>query len=260
MFNMPNQDLAALSAVFVPMIVFYVLLFGVLIVSYVLSSIGLFRMAKARSISNCWLAWIPYGRDWLLGKISGDLKFGNRTVKRTPLWLLLIPIIITVVVAVMYVIIIVIAVMSAIAAERSGMGPHEFMPMIFSTTTIFTFSVVVVTIALSILSGLFFYMAYYQVYSQYKETGTAVFYLLLALFVPLANSILLYRVSGMPLLNTAQPEPAPQNTAPAPEPAPAPAPDPAPQQQPPQDGANAENPQDNQPAPENADTQNTDQN
>ena len=37
---------------------------------YVMRALGLYRIAKRRGIHRPWLAWIPCGRDWLLGCIS----------------------------------------------------------------------------------------------------------------------------------------------------------------------------------------------
>ena len=40
------------------------------IVSYVLSAVGIYRIAKRRGIHHAWLAWVPVGNSWLLGSIS----------------------------------------------------------------------------------------------------------------------------------------------------------------------------------------------
>lgn len=43
---------------------------------FILEGIGLFKIAKENNIKNSWLAWIPFGQSYLLGKIIGDKVWG----------------------------------------------------------------------------------------------------------------------------------------------------------------------------------------
>ena len=45
------------------------------VVSYVLSAVGMYRIAKRRGIHHAWLAWIPIGSSWLLGSISDHYQY-----------------------------------------------------------------------------------------------------------------------------------------------------------------------------------------
>ncbi|MBQ4641750.1 MAG: hypothetical protein IJB47_03970 [Oscillospiraceae bacterium] len=47
--------------------------FGIL--SYVLLSMGLYKIANRRQIRNSWLAWIPVGNMWILGSISDQYRY-----------------------------------------------------------------------------------------------------------------------------------------------------------------------------------------
>ena len=59
------------SYFFALVITFFVLLpYFYLLLMHILQSLGLQRLAKRRGIHHSWLAWIPCGRDWLLGAIS----------------------------------------------------------------------------------------------------------------------------------------------------------------------------------------------
>lgn len=188
-------DMAAMFAVLLPVLILYVAIFIFLIAGYVISSIGLYRMARARGISAPGLAWVPIGRDWLLGSISGDLRLGNFTLKNTRLWLVLVPVICVAAVMVIYFVLIFAAIFSAMF---SAMSSSESA---FAATILPWFiGLGLVVITASITVNLLFYMAYYQVFSQYKEPSSAVFYLVLSILVPLANPILLLRVSSMPIL------------------------------------------------------------
>lgn len=45
------------------------------LVAYVLSSIGIYTIAKRRGIHNPWLAWLPIGNHWIVGCISDQYQY-----------------------------------------------------------------------------------------------------------------------------------------------------------------------------------------
>lgn len=54
-----------------------VLLFALLfsVACYILSSLGVYTLAKRRGIHHPWLSWIPYGDMWILGSISDQYQY-----------------------------------------------------------------------------------------------------------------------------------------------------------------------------------------
>ena len=57
------------------LLLFYFLALAFSVVSYVLSAVGMYRIAKRRGIHHPWLAWIPVGSCWLLGSISDHYQY-----------------------------------------------------------------------------------------------------------------------------------------------------------------------------------------
>lgn len=57
----------------------FVLVLGV--ASYVMTSLGLYKIAKRREIPDPWMAWLPFACDWLIGKIADEYD-GRNGVKR----------------------------------------------------------------------------------------------------------------------------------------------------------------------------------
>ena len=57
------------------MSVFYVLMMGFAVVSYILTGKSLSAIARRRGIEKPWLAWVPVGCDWLLGCISDQYRY-----------------------------------------------------------------------------------------------------------------------------------------------------------------------------------------
>ena len=44
------------------------------LVGWVLSSVGLHKVAKRRGIRHAWLAWVPIGSEWVLGSVSDQYQ------------------------------------------------------------------------------------------------------------------------------------------------------------------------------------------
>lgn len=62
-----------------------------ILVGYVLYGIGLYGMARNAGIGNEWLAFIPFARKYLQGKLGGPITIHGKTIKQPGLWLLLLP-------------------------------------------------------------------------------------------------------------------------------------------------------------------------
>ena len=72
-------------------LIVYLLCMAFSVVSYVLSAVGMYRIAKRRGIHNAWLAWVPVGNGWLLGSISDHYQYvaKHKTTKRRRVLLIL---------------------------------------------------------------------------------------------------------------------------------------------------------------------------
>lgn len=53
-------------------LLFYVGIIGVCIADYIMSSLGLYRLASRRGIAKPWLAWIPVANAWTVGAIVDE--------------------------------------------------------------------------------------------------------------------------------------------------------------------------------------------
>lgn len=57
------------------MLIYYLLIAGYAILNYVLYSLSTYSIAKRRGIHNPWLAWLPFGSEWILGSISDQYQY-----------------------------------------------------------------------------------------------------------------------------------------------------------------------------------------
>lgn len=56
-------------------LVAYLLTFGLMIVMYILQSLGIYTIAQRRGIKNPWMAWLPVTNMWILGSISDQYRY-----------------------------------------------------------------------------------------------------------------------------------------------------------------------------------------
>jgi hypothetical protein len=63
-----------LAGYFAAMILFTVVLLIVGIIAYILMAMGLYKLAQNHNIENPWLAWIPIGNFYIIGKLIKSLN------------------------------------------------------------------------------------------------------------------------------------------------------------------------------------------
>lgn len=148
---------------------------------YVLTSLGLYTIAKRRAISKAWLAWIPVVDCWLLGCISDQYRYvarGQVKSKRKSLLVL------TIVQMVLWIAILVTAVVAGIGLIGSpawGMGQMYWMQSLMVPGMVLgglCLPLAGVTIAKTIIT----YMALYDLYASCAPDNCVVFLVLSILF------------------------------------------------------------------------------
>ena len=55
------------------------------IAAYVLTALGLYKIAQKQGEPNAWLAWVPVAQLYIIGKIIAELKLGTLTIPRMDL-------------------------------------------------------------------------------------------------------------------------------------------------------------------------------
>lgn len=73
------------------MLVFLGIVLLCCLVGWILSSMGLHKIAKRRGIAHAWLAWLPIGREWVLGSVSDQYEHlvQNKITSRRKILLIL---------------------------------------------------------------------------------------------------------------------------------------------------------------------------
>ena len=56
-------------------LVYCLFAFGLSIAAYVLSSLGVYTIAKRRNINHPWMAWVPVANGWVVGSLADQYRY-----------------------------------------------------------------------------------------------------------------------------------------------------------------------------------------
>ncbi len=190
------------------------MLFG--IVSYVLTSLALYTIAKRRGINHPWLAWIPVANYWLIGSLSDQYQYvvrGRNCSKRK--WLLILEIL-SYALAVAAMIFAGTMLVQVVAAAMGGSGEAYLMDIVLGSL-MRILGVCLPLLGIGIAVAIIYYMALYDIYKSMDPSNCVLFLVLSILFGVTQPFFLFFnrnKEQGMP--------PRKQNPAFAPEQTPSP--------------------------------------
>ena len=185
----------------IAILVFLLGFWGILIIvslaSYVLRGLAILNMSKARGLSNGWLGFVPFLYLYQFGTLAGEIEVGNKKIKNTGLWLLVLPMVSSVVITISYMLLFI---PMLIMTARMEIDPNADWGYLFLLLIIgilvFVVAIVIVQLAINLLRGL----VLHKIFSHYHAGQKPVFYMLVCLFLVMAEPILLYAHSKKPLL------------------------------------------------------------
>ena len=163
-----------------------ILLFGgLLLADYIMSSLGLMRLAKRRNIPSPWLSWIPVASSWITGSLVDEYDFRNGFSRGWKHWLLWST---------------TAAIVSLIWYTVESITVEELMQHYYNSAHIGIIALrlficlIVLIIAGSITNGLN-YVCMFKIYES-TVPEKALKYFLISLLVPLGQPICLLLCSG----------------------------------------------------------------
>lgn len=176
-----------LIGVVIGVMILYLVVIGVAIANYIMSSLAIYKLASRRQISNPWMAWLPFANDWIVGKITDDYDERNGIKRKWRVVLLVLSLISVIGFVVTYVSMIVW--MFSITAQYEYSEPpvgEIFGGMAF---------VYVVLIVVALVATAYTFCKAICIYKIFESTvpKKSVKYMLLYLMVPLAGAICLLK-------------------------------------------------------------------
>lgn len=157
---------------------------AVSIATYVFESLGLYRIAERR-VGNGILAWVPFARKWLLGKVADQYEEASHNkktkYKTVLLWLSIAPAAIYAVMMVVYLI-----AMVSVGIESGYIDDEASLAIMIP---------ILILLLLYFISyvayGVFYFLALYRLYKSCDEKNTVV-YLVLSILVGITRPIFIF--------------------------------------------------------------------
>ena len=81
------MKLSAMMGVLAVVLVVFLIALGVIVTIYVLGAFGAYRLAKRRGMQNAWLAWLPVGQEYILGKMSDGISAEDPPYQKKGWWI-----------------------------------------------------------------------------------------------------------------------------------------------------------------------------
>ena len=175
--------------------------FGLAVLTYVLSSLGIYTVAKRRGIHNAWLSWVPVANVWILGSLSDQYRYVAKGQVKAKRKALIIMEIINAAVLVILVCVLVGAIVGVVTDAAMGYASEEelFMSVVGPIMGVMVLMLPLAGLSIAIL--VVRYMALYDIYMS-MEPENAVLYLVLSIFFNVTEPFFLFfnrqKDKGMP--------------------------------------------------------------
>lgn len=148
---------------------------------YVLTALGLYTIAKRRSINKAWLAWVPVVNCWLIGCISDQYRYvvrGEVKSKRKSLLIL------TVVQLVLGIALLSAGIVTGVSAANSAIFDASWGRIMDSILVplIVTLSLLLPLAGVAIAKAIIYYMAMYDLYTSCAPENNVLFLVLSIIF------------------------------------------------------------------------------
>lgn len=166
------------------------------LIGYVLYGVGLYGMAKNAGIGNEWLAFVPFARKYLQGKLGGPIVIGGKTIKMPGLWMLLLPFFVGMASGFLAGIVIV------LLAAGIVIGSNAFL-MIPVSGVAFLAGIIIfllILVGAAAKSGLRALIDY-QILSRYCQGNVLVLHIVFSVLLPLYEAVIFFYYRRKPFLN-----------------------------------------------------------
>lgn len=154
------------------------------IVLYVMMSWGMYSISKRRGISKPWLAWIPYGQNWILGAISDHYQLaakGKETSRRKVLLGLSLGVMAAAAVVIAgYVVLIVVAAGQLIVPVSDAASSADSSMVIMVLILLGMIFFLLLEVAIAVVYSVFTYIALFDLFRSCNP-DTGVLFLILSI-------------------------------------------------------------------------------
>lgn len=151
------------------------------IATYVLSSLGLYTIAKRRGLNHPWLAWIPVVSVWIVGSLSDQYRYVVRGENKSKRKVLLTLSIISAVLCVAMVVTAIAMAVQAVAGAVGGISDEAMLEAIVGPL-LGVVGLCLPLIGIAIAYAVIYYMALYDVFKSLDPDNCVLFLVLSIIF------------------------------------------------------------------------------
>lgn len=180
-----SSENLALGVIFA-FVLIYLLLFGILIATYILQSLSLHTLARRRGIASPWLAWLPYGNYWIIGSLARDYDKQNNIQRRWDKTLLTLSIVFSASYLIIYFAVIFGTLITMLNMDAATMPEETAVAIVLVVFSAFI-PIMIIATALQIIT----YICLFKIFES-TVPDKALKYFLLSLLIPLAQPICLF--------------------------------------------------------------------
>ncbi len=198
--DMPMTEAAAASFAWTIMVLYLTSIAVTMLISYGLyfmQSLGFYTVAHRRGIRHPWLAWVPFGVNWIIGSIADQSlyitkgKIRNYRKILLSLQIVLVALSVAVFAFAMYVL------RSVMLTSVSGQNPEQLLPGLAAGLVVIYLAILAVTV----VNAVFLYISLYHSYRSCSPRA-AVAFLVLSIFFNFLIPIFIFAIrkkdNGMP--------------------------------------------------------------
>lgn len=180
---MMEEDISELVGVLVSLLSTNLLSFGLAIAAYVLTGLGFYAIAQRRGIKHPWMAWVPVLKLWILGSIADQYRYVVKgEVRNRRKVLIALAVVQVVAVIVVYALLIGMVVnMIVQVPDLDRMTEQQVLEMVLKTF-LPMLGVLLVMLVVALVSKVFQYIAYYDLFASCDPENKVLFLVLGILF------------------------------------------------------------------------------
>ena len=178
----------------------FIVLYSIIgIAGYVLKGIGFYTIAKDQGMENPWLAFVPFARKYQQGQIAGDITLKTKTIRKTGIWFMAMPIAYGII---SYVLSMISAL--AIAGKAVGYGisawqgyyyDYEIIEEILEVVIVLVVFCGIIAAIYNIFYKLFVVLVDISIMCRFTEGNMPLVHAVLSALIPLYESICIYVLS-----------------------------------------------------------------
>lgn len=163
------------------LLLLYMFVLGLIITGYVLTSIGLYTLAKRRGIKYPGLAWVPVASNWIVGSLADEVDSHSGVCRNWRKVLIIMAVVVTGGMLFAYALLVFVGLVSAFVIT---------MQEIFTVFMVLSYVLLIPLSIVSAAQGIIRAICIFKIFES-TVPDKAVKYLLLSLMVPLAQGICL---------------------------------------------------------------------